>query len=79
MVYKINDKCIACAKCVQECPEGAIEEGQDIEIPEEYLHIAAHLDTPIEDQNRYWINPKKCTDKGICAKVCPVDAIVKVD
>lgn len=79
MAYKITEKCVACAKCLIECPVGAIEEGEDIEIPEELLHIAGHLDTPVEEQNRYWINPKKCKNHGVCAKVCPVDAIIKVD
>lgn len=27
MSYKINDSCIACGACAQECPVGAISEG----------------------------------------------------
>jgi len=27
MAYKITDKCIACGTCIDECPVGAISEG----------------------------------------------------
>ena len=30
MAHKITDDCLACAACVDECPEGAISEGDDI-------------------------------------------------
>ncbi len=29
MAYKINDDCIACGLCMDECPAGAISEGED--------------------------------------------------
>ncbi|MBM4370259.1 MAG: 4Fe-4S binding protein [Deltaproteobacteria bacterium] len=30
MAYKINDECIACGTCVDECPVNAIAEGDPI-------------------------------------------------
>ncbi len=29
MAHKITDECIACGACMEECPEGAISEGED--------------------------------------------------
>jgi NAD-dependent dihydropyrimidine dehydrogenase PreA subunit len=29
MAYKINDDCIACGACADECPVNAISEGED--------------------------------------------------
>ena len=29
MAYYINDECISCGVCVDECPVGAISEGDD--------------------------------------------------
>ena len=28
MAYKITDKCVACGSCINECPVGAIVEGE---------------------------------------------------
>ncbi|MEW6661217.1 MAG: DUF362 domain-containing protein [Bacillota bacterium] len=30
MVYKISEECLACGVCMDECPAGAIKEGDDI-------------------------------------------------
>jgi len=30
VVYKISEECLACGACVDECPAGAIKEGDDI-------------------------------------------------
>ena len=27
MAYKISDDCVACGTCINECPQGAISEG----------------------------------------------------
>jgi ferredoxin len=32
MAYIINDECIACGVCVDECPVEAISEGDDIDV-----------------------------------------------
>ena len=29
MAYKISDDCIACGTCIDECPLGAIHEGEE--------------------------------------------------
>lgn len=29
MAYVITDDCVACGTCAEECPAGAIEEGED--------------------------------------------------
>lgn len=29
MAYRINDECIACGQCLEECPADAIIEGDD--------------------------------------------------
>lgn len=29
MSYEINDECVACGTCVEECPADAIEEGEE--------------------------------------------------
>lgn len=78
-MYTITDRCIACAKCDIECPEGAIREGADIYIPEELHEVAGFLEEPIENVNRYTIIQDVCKDCGICAEVCPVNAIIKTE
>ena len=35
MAYKITDKCIACGSCIDECPVGAIHEGDIYSINED--------------------------------------------
>ena len=32
MAYVINDDCVACGTCIDECPVGAISEGDKYEI-----------------------------------------------
>ncbi len=29
MAYEINDECVTCGTCAEECPADAIEEGED--------------------------------------------------
>ena len=32
MAYVITDNCVACATCIDECPQGAISEGEKYSI-----------------------------------------------
>ena len=56
----ITDECIACDACREECPNGAIEEGDPIYIIESDLctECVGHFDEPQ------------------CIEVCPVDCII---
>jgi len=60
MALIINDECIACGVCVDECPNEAISEGDPIFVinPDRCTECAGFYDTPQ------------------CVEVCPVDAIV---
>jgi len=60
MAFMINDECINCGACEPECPNQAIEAGDEIyEIdPDKCTECVGHFD---EQQ---------------CAAVCPVDACV---
>ncbi len=60
MALIINDECIACAVCVDECPNEAISEGDPIFVinPDRCTECVGFYDTPQ------------------CVEVCPVDAIV---
>ncbi|HDR88221.1 MAG TPA: YfhL family 4Fe-4S dicluster ferredoxin [Bacteroidetes bacterium] len=60
MALIINDECIACAVCVDECPNEAISEGDPIFVinPGRCTECMGFYDTPQ------------------CVEVCPVDAIV---
>ena len=60
MALMITDECIACDACVDECPNGAIEEGDPI-----YL-IESDLCTECVGS----------FDEPQCIEVCPVDCIV---
>jgi ferredoxin len=61
MAMKITDECIACAACEDECPVGAISEGDDIFVidPDKCVECEGHFDSPQ------------------CEAVCPADAVVK--
>ena len=62
MAYVIGDDCIACGTCIDECPAGAISEGDKYSIA-------------ISEGDKYSINPDVCTECGTCADVCPSEAI----
>ena len=60
MALMINNECIACDACAEECPNGAIEEGDPT------YNIDPDICT--ECVGSY--------DEPSCLSVCPVDAIV---
>ena len=60
MAYKITDLCTNCGKCEPECPNDAIEEGDDI----------FEID-PAKCQECKGVYPN-----AQCAEVCPVDCCV---
>ncbi len=59
MAMKITDECISCGACVDECPNEAIEEGDEFSViePEKCTHCVGFF------------------DEAQCVEVCPVDAI----
>jgi ferredoxin len=60
MALIINDECINCALCVEECPNDAISEGDEIYVinPDLCTECVGFYDEPQ------------------CANVCPVEACV---
>ncbi|RAX55123.1 ferredoxin [Helicobacter sp. 16-1353] len=60
MSLMINDECIACDACREECPNEAIDEGDPIYIidPDKCTECIGYYDEPS------------------CISVCPVDAIL---
>lgn len=50
MVFRITDDCLACGACADECPVGAIKEGEIYKIdPDECTECGACKDTcPVE-------------------------------
>ena len=60
MSLLINEECIACDACIDECPNGAIEEGDPIYVidPDRCTECVGEYDEPA------------------CIAVCPVDCIV---
>jgi len=59
MALIINEECIACDACVDECPNEAISEGDPIYVidPDKCTECVGHYDEPA------------------CVAVCPVDCI----
>lgn len=66
----INDDCINCAACIDECPTNAIFNAGD-----EYT-ADGETKAAVSDDHTY-IAPELCTDCKACVEVCPVDAIIE--
>lgn len=61
MALIITEDCINCDMCIDECPNSAIHQGEDIYVidPMKCTECVGHFDTPQ------------------CVEVCPVDCIPK--
>lgn len=66
----VNDECINCAACIEECEHNAIHNAG-----EEYT-VNGESFAALSDDHTY-IVPELCTDCKNCAEVCAVDAIVE--
>ena len=82
-----RDKCVACGKCVETCPAGAVKLGQKLcdkegkvveypkhELPNSIKWGPEHWDPDYRDNNR-----KNCYDKGTapCKTACPAHVAVQ--
>ncbi len=82
-----RSKCVACGKCVEYCPAGAVKLGQKLcdkhgnvveypkhELPNSIKWGAEHWDPDYRDNNR-----KNCYDKGTapCKTACPAHVAVQ--
>lgn len=69
MAVIINDTCINCAACIDECPVEAIVDEDDNPAEEDY----------------YYVYPDKCVecvdhfDSPACAEACPTDGCITWD
>ena len=61
MAMMINEDCISCDACIEECPNGAISEGADL----------YRIDPDLCTECAGITNAPQCVD------VCPADCIVK--
>jgi formate hydrogenlyase subunit 6/NADH:ubiquinone oxidoreductase subunit I len=44
MAYVITEECLACGACIDECPSGAIQEGDIYSITEDCVECGACVD-----------------------------------
>ena len=83
MAVFINDECISCDACVQECPNTAIYPAGEPYSLAEGTSLKDDSEKEALSEEFYYIVPEKCTecvgahDEPQCIEVCPVDAIEK--
>ena len=63
MPYIINDECIVCNACVDDCPTDAISEGEDIFVIDQDKCIEC-----VEE-----------ADEPQCVEVCPIDDCITLN
>lgn len=75
--YVDMDKCIACGMCTEKCPKKVADEFNEGLSKRKAADIMHGQTVPLkyylDDKNCLMLTKGKC---GICAKVCPTDAIV---
>lgn len=83
MAVFINEECINCDACVQECPNTAIYPGGEPYTLSEGTSLQDDSEKEALAEDIYYVVPDKCTecvgayDEPQCMEVCPVDAIEK--
>lgn len=64
----ISDKCIACNKCIEHCPEATMFMGE--------MKVLNKDTQEKEMKKRAAVMYEFCKGCGVCAEICPVKAIV---
>lgn len=64
----INENCINCGMCYDECPFNAICEAGDVSEVRENKDIYSSYE-------HYFVNKEKCVACGRCMSVCPIKNI----
>ena len=70
VAYKVTEKCLKCGVCLEKCPERAIIVDEEIKDYDGFTFYKVSID------------PKKCTDCGVCVSEeywCPAQAITLVE
>ncbi|NOZ47247.1 MAG: ferredoxin [Chlorobi bacterium] len=81
MAVIINDDCISCDACAQECPNTAIYAGGEEWTMADGTNLDDNESHPAISDDFYFVVPNKCTqcvgfnDEPACISVCPVEAI----
>lgn len=66
----INEECISCSACIDECPQNAIyAAGSEYELNGE-------MKSPISEEHPFVV-PELCDNCKSCTEVCPTDSIVE--
>ncbi len=79
-VVKVNaSSCDGCGKCVEVCPQSAIELKSLSPVEVKSLSFKGRLKVWIKGKQKASINPDLCTSCGLCMKQCHEFALHKVE